>query len=78
MKNNFKNGSENLNCPLCKIDEDTQEHMFINCMKVQNKLTNTEYRSLLGCDVEKMAEVVKKVEAIVEEREAILGNPSQK
>ena len=29
-----------------------------------------------GCDVDKMAEVVKRVEAIVEEREAILENMS--
>ena len=76
VKNNFKNGNENLSCPLCKGDEDSQEHMLTKCMKLQNKITHTDYRSLFGCDVDKMAEVVKKVEAIVEEREAILENMS--
>ena len=74
VKNNFKNGYVDLSCPVCKIDEDSQEHMLTKCLKLENKITSKEYRSLFGCDEEKMAEVVKKVEKIIQERTNILEN----
>ena len=73
VKINFKNSHQDLTCLACKADEDSQEHMMLNCTKLNNKLTKKEYFTMFGSDEDKMAEVVKKVEKIVAERSDILG-----
>ena len=77
VKNNFKNNQTNLCCPICQNDEDSQEHMMMKCSILENKITSKEFLTMFGCDEEKMAEVVKKVEMIVNERNYIIENATE-
>ena len=74
VKLNFKNSHQDLSCSVCKNDEDSQEHMMVKCMKIQNKLTQKEFNSLFESDEDKMSHVIRKVDKIVEERNRILEN----
>ena len=48
--------------------------MMMKCSKLKNKITPSEFLTLFGCDEEEMAEVVKKVEKIYNERNEIIDN----
>ena len=48
--------------------------MMLKCAKLVNKLTQNEFYSLFGSDEDKMADVIKKVDKIIDERTNILDN----
>ena len=77
VKNNFKNNHKNLCCLICQNDEESQEHIMMTCSKLKNKLTQREFLTLFGCDDEKMSEVVKKLEIILNERNDIIDNTTK-
>ena len=65
VKNNFKNGSVNTKCPICKNGEDSQEHVFIECKMLGERLSKKEYFSIFSENEEEMANVIMKIEKIL-------------
>ena len=72
VKENFKNNLTVYPCPCCRKEDDNQLHL-ISCEKLTNSVvTLNEYNALFGpCD-EKMAQVIPKLESILEQRNAII------
>ena len=71
---NFKNGSVDVKYPKCKDGEDSQEHLFIECKKMGERITRKEYFVFFGENEDEMAKVVSKVEkTLVIHKEFIEG-----
>ena len=62
VKNNYKQSYNDLLCPCCNLEQDTQEHMMMHCKKMTHNISKKEYYSLFGQNEEDMAKVIKKVE----------------
>ena len=62
VRNNFRNHyyQTNIMCPLCKEEEDSQEHLF-KCISIRSKLqydiSNIVYEDIFSTDVDKLLEV---------------------
>ena len=54
VKLNFKNSHKDLSCSVCKLEEDSQEHMMVKCLKLKNKLSQKEFNTLFGTDDDEM------------------------
>ena len=62
VNSNFKNGSEDVKCKICKDGTDSQEHIFIECKKLGERISRKEYFVFFGENEDDMAKVVSKVE----------------
>ena len=74
VKNNFKNGSSDTNCSICDDGIETQEHIFIECKMLGDRLTKKEYMSLFGEDDEEIASIIAKIENIMNLHENLNSN----
>ena len=72
LKNNFKNGNNDLSCKVCFQGVDSQDHMMMECLRLGELINLKEYLSIFGEDEEQMAAVIKKVEKLQMKREEIL------
>ena len=46
VKNNYRNGHNELSCPICKDGIDSQEHMMMECEKLGDLLNLQEYGTI--------------------------------
>ena len=60
--NNFKNGFDDVKCPICKEGEDSQEHVFVECKKLGERITRKQYFVFFSENEEEIAKIVTKVE----------------
>ena len=65
VKNNFRNGSTDVNCSMCKEKIESQIHIFTECNKVNEKLTMKEYLTLFSEDEEEITKIIVKIEKIL-------------
>ena len=72
VKNNYRQSYQDLRCPLCMSECDTQEHMMTNCDMLPNKITENQMKIFFGQNEDKMAHIIEKVEANELERQKIL------
>ena len=78
VKCNFKNKFADLDCPLCKISPDTQEHL-LKCEKIQEKnieIKNNktcEYKDIFKPDTTKMKETVELLTKAMKIRNELTG-----
>ena len=76
VKSNFKNQyGDNLYCNLCKIEEDTQEHL-LKCKVLQKFIPeieeqNLHYKSIFG-DADDILKISKLLLKVTKERETLL------
>ena len=73
VKNNFKNTHlKNMLCPVCLSgEEDTQEHL-VSRTSLDKLVTIEQFRLLFGQDEKLMVDVIKNMEKLLNQREAIL------
>ena len=78
VKSNFKNQyqKKNLKCDLCKIEEDSQEHL-LKCKVLEHfvpeiKDTKIEYKDIFGT-IEKIIPVSSLLLKVTKERESLLN-----
>ena len=77
VKCNFKNQyKNNLLCHLCKMEDDTQEHL-LKCKVLEHfvreiKQTNVEYKDIFGT-IEKIIQASKLLFKVCKERESLLN-----
>ena len=78
VKNNFRNNYRNTNilCPLCEMENDTQEHLF-ECKVLNHVATEgCSYKDIFSNDNEKLLSVANNLKKIVGRRETVL-NPER-
>ena len=72
FKDNFKgNHLNDLLCPCCLMQPDTQLHM-IYYTKFSGSVSKQEFHSMFDANDEKMAKVIKRLEKKFEERKSLL------
>ena len=60
-------------CPLCKIDNDTQEHLF-NCTHIRDALQNNKkytYNDIFTNDTNKLLNIAAILKKIIKTREKL-------
>ena len=78
VKNNFRNNYKNTNilCPLCEMEDDTQEHLF-QCEKlICNTAVGCTYEDIFSDNNDVLLNVAVKLKKIVEWRKTLL-NPEE-
>ena len=75
VKNNFRNNYKQTNilCPLCKVHEDSQPHLFectVILQQLQNKIV-TKYDDIFSSDTDTLLNVSKELKKIVTVREEL-------
>ena len=77
VRNNFRNKYQQIDilCPLCKLENDTQEHMF-KCSIIQkappdNGTQQCIYEDIFSSNTDTLLTVAKKLKELVEAREEI-------
>ena len=80
VKTNYRGSNSNLLCPLCKNDQDTQEHL-LTCTKLDDGnyvLTAIpNYRDLFGENLERKVTLARIIQARFKKRKAILKKKSE-
>ena len=76
VKNNFRSNYVNTDtlCPVCKVEEDTQEHLF-KCEKIVDNVDenkNCVYEDIFSDDPEKLLNVGFVLKDLIEIRERLL------
>ena len=77
VKNNFRNNykNTNINCPLCDLTEDTQDHLF-TCFKIRYEISETiehNHADIYSDDVETLLGVGKTLKKLVDARDKLLN-----
>ena len=72
VRNNFRNKYRNSDtlCPLCKLEEDSQEHLF-QCTKLSHDDHNTQHNDIYSNDTNKLLQVGSTLSKLCSEREEI-------
>ena len=75
VRNNFRHqySQSNMLCPLCKIDNDTQEHLF-NCTHIRDALQNNKkytYNDIFTNDTNKLLNIATILKQIIKTREKL-------
>ena len=73
VRNNFRNNYACTKCPLCGVQEDTQEHM-INCIIIRrhHEASSMEYSDIFTNDSDVLYDAVRELEHIVDIRSKLL------
>ena len=67
VKCNYKNKYTDHSCPLCKIEEDTQEHLLA-CSVINTQPSEVLYTDLFGCDPVKRNLTFQALKSALEKR----------
>ena len=73
VRNNYKGGSNDLYCPLCDLDMDTQEHLLI-CSKLNQSPLDLSYNSIFGKDGSNMKETFEALKKSLYLREEMMDD----
>ena len=70
---NYKNSYSDLNCPLCNIEPDSQEHLLVCCMiHTDGTLPDVNYSDIFGSETFKMKHVLDVLKTAFMAREELL------
>ena len=73
VRNNYKWGSNDLYCPLCDLDMDTQEHLLI-CPKLNQSPLDISYNSIFGNDGSNMKKTFEALKKSLHLREEMMDD----
>ena len=75
VKNNFRNNYKNTNiiCPLCQMEDDTQEHLF-QCVKIRSSHSsnNSKHEDIFSKNINDLLRVATELKKLVEIRKRLL------
>ena len=75
VKNNFKNQyPKNKQCPLCELEEDTQEHLMSCEMLHENVLKKDLYKNIFSKNVKKQLQAINILSEALKKRQSIIEN----
>ena len=72
VKNNYQHNYTDLQCPVCEIELDSQEHLITKCCKLSNNITEKEMMTFFGQNDSEMAKFIEKVQKNELQRSKIL------
>ena len=75
MINVGRNFGRHSKCPICLIEDDSQEHLF-NCTKLDNRSSHKdyEYDDIFSNDTKKLEKILNQGDIILRKREEILNS----
>ena len=71
VRDNYKNSQNDLHCPLCGQDADTQEHL-LDCEKIHRSRPNVLYNDLFGDDCSSVRQTFDALKNSLRNREDLL------
>ena len=73
--NNYRGLTSDVQCPLCKLHIDSQEHL-LECTKIHNTPLNVTYHDIFGNDITRMKNTLDVLKSALQTREDLLKESS--